>query len=157
MEKRPWEIQEGVTLAAMRVARCLRDTEREAVREEGITHKEIVVLLTLRDGTYNTARDISRLRRMPRSLVSRTVDQLMKRGYVGAVRDPEDRRVVRLALLPPAREVVARLEQARAEFFSRLTRGISPEEWETFFHMAEKMLANLGDEPLEEELEQQEG
>ena len=68
MECKPWEMDEGMSLIMMRMRRSLRTVLREAVLEEGLTPNEIEVLLFLEHGTYNTARDISRLRGMPRSL-----------------------------------------------------------------------------------------
>ena len=65
MECKPWEMDEGMSLIMMRMRRSLRTVLREAVLEEGLTPNEIEVLLFLEHGTYNTARDISRLRGMP--------------------------------------------------------------------------------------------
>lgn len=92
MECKPWEMDEGMSLIMMRMRRSLRTVLREAVLEEGLTPNEIEVLLFLEHGTYNTARDISRLRGMPRSLVSKAVDQLVRRGYVESSQDKQDRR-----------------------------------------------------------------
>lgn len=80
---------------------------------------------------------------MPRSLVSKAVDQLVRRGYVEAVHDQEDRRVVRLRLLPVAQEMVDRLVQARKKFFSQLCKGITEEEAKAFYSMVGKMTENL--------------
>ncbi|CDD30555.1 transcriptional regulator MarR family [Firmicutes bacterium CAG:94] len=127
MECKPWEMDEGMSLIMMRMRRSLRTVLREAVLEEGLTPNEIEVLLFLEHGTYNTARDISRLRGMPRSLVSKAVDQLVRRGYVESSQDKQDRRVSRLQLLPASQSAVQRLAQARGDFLSKLwgdPRGI---------------------------------
>lgn len=152
MECKPWEMDEGMSLIMMRMRRSLRTVLREAVLEEGLTPNEIEVLLFLEHGTYNTARDISRLRGMPRSLVSKAVDQLVRRGYVESSQDKQDRRVSRLQLLPASQSVVQRLAQARGDFLSKLCKGVTQEEFAAFFSMVEKMVANLGDMPLEDEL-----
>ena len=141
MECKPWEMDEGMSLIMMRMRRSLRTVLREAVLEEGLTPNEIEVLLFLEHGTYNTARDISRLRGMPRSLVSKAVDQLVRRGYVESSQDKQDRRVSRL-----------RLAQARGDFLSKLCKGVTQEEFAAFFSMVGKMVDNLGDMPLEDEL-----
>ena len=99
-------IYDGLTLVMMRVRRSARATLRKAVLDEGLSQNEIEVLLILKQGCCNTARDMSRLRGMPRSLVSKSVDQLIKRGYVEARQDQRDRRVTRLQLLPPAQATV---------------------------------------------------
>ena len=136
MECKPWEMDEGMSLIMMRMRRSLRTVLREAVLEEGLTPNEIEVLLFLEHGTYNTARDISRLRGMPRSLVSKAVDQLVRR----------------LRLLPASQSAVQRLAQARGDFLSKLCKGVTQEEFAAFFSMVGKMVDNLGDMPLEDEL-----
>ena len=147
MECKPWEMDEGMSLIMMRMRRSLR-----TVLEEGLTPNEIEVLLFLEHGTYNTARDISRLRGMPRSLVSKAVDQLVRRGYVESSQDKQDRRVSRLQLLPASQSAVQRLGQARGDFLSKLCKGVTQEEFAAFFSMVGKMVDNLGDMPLEDEL-----
>ena len=97
--QKPMGMEENLAVVMMRVRRSVRTALREAVREEGLTQNEIEVLLFLQRGRFDTARDISRVRGMPRSLVSKAVDQLVKRGYVAARQDKRDRRVVRLELL----------------------------------------------------------
>lgn len=152
MECKPWEMDEGMSLIMMRMRRSLRTVLREAVLEEGLTPNEIEVLLFLEHGTYNTARDISRLRGMPRSLVSKAVDQLVRRGYVESSQDKQDRRVSRLRLLPASQSAVQRLAQARGDFLSKLCKGVTQEEFTAFFSMVGKMVDNLGDMPLEDEM-----
>ena len=141
--KRPVGMEENLAVVMMRVRRNVRAALREVVREEGLTQNEIEVLLFLQRGTFDTARDISQERGMPRSLVSKAVDQLVRRGYVEAVHDQEDRRVVRLRLLPVAQEMVDRLVQARKEFFSQLCKGITEEEAKAVYSMVGKMTENL--------------
>lgn len=126
MECKPWEMDEGMSLIMMRMRRSLRTVLREAVLEEGLTPNEIEVLLFLEHGTYNTARDISRLRGMPRSLVSKAVDQLVRRGYVESSQDKQDRRVSRLRLLPASQSAVQRLAQARGGLFIQAVQRGDP-------------------------------
>lgn len=144
MECKPWEMDEGMSLIMMRMRRSLRTVLREAVLEEGLTPNEIEVLLFLEHGTYNTARDISRLRGMPRSLVSKAVDQLVRRGYVESSQDKQDRRVSRLRLLPASQSAVQRLAQARGDFLSKLCKGVTQEEFAAFFSMVEKWWQTWG-------------
>lgn len=142
-EKKPIGMEENLAVVMMRVRRSVRTALREAVRDDGITQNEIEVLLFLERGKFDTARDISQVRGMPRSLVSKAVDQLVKRGFLETCQDKQDRRVVRLRLLPPARELVEKLVQARKDFFTQLCQGITQEEREAFYSMVEKMTKNL--------------
>ena len=48
--------------------------------------------------------------------------------------------------------IFAGLAQARGDFLSKLCKGVTQEEFAAFFSMVEKMVDNLGDMPLEDEL-----
>lgn len=60
--------------------------------------------------------------------------------------------VSRLRLLPASQSAVQRLAQARGDFLSKLCKGVTQEEFAAFFSMVGKMVDNLGDMPLEDEL-----
>ena len=137
------DMEESLAQVMMRVRRSVRLALRQAGAQEGLSQNEIEVLLLLYVGRWDTARDISRARGLPRSLVSKSVDQLLKRGYIETRQDPQDRRVARLRLLPPARAAVERLNQAKGVFFSRLCQGITPEEAAAFRSLVDKMMQNL--------------
>ena len=137
------DMEESLAQVMMRVRRSVRMALRQAGAQEGLSQNEIEVLLLLYVGRWDTARDISRARGLPRSLVSKSVDQLLKRGYIETRQDPQDRRVARLRLLPPAQAAVERLNQAKGVFFSRLCQGITPEEAAAFRSLVDKMMQNL--------------
>ena len=48
--------------------------------------------------------------------------------------------------------IFAGLAQARGDFLSKLCKGVTQEEFAAFFSMVGKMVDNLGDMPLEDEL-----
>ena len=137
------DMEESLAQVMMRVRRSVRLALRQAGAQEGLSQNEIEVLLLLYVGRWDTARDISRARGLPRSLVSKSVDQLLKRGFIETRQDPQDRRVARLRLLPPAQAAVERLNQAKGVFFSRLCQGITPEEAAAFRSLVDKMMQNL--------------
>lgn len=147
------DMEESLAQVMMRVRRSVRLALRQAGAQEGLSQNEIEVLLLLYVGRWDTARDISRARGLPRSLVSKSVDQLLKRGYIETRQDPQDRRVARLRLLPPAQAAVERLNQAKGVFFSRLCQGITPEEAAAFRSLVDKMMQNLDGLLPEEEPE----
>lgn len=153
----PDRLEENLAVVMMQVRRSVRAALREAAQSEGLSQNEIEVLLFLAKGRYDTARDISRQRGMPRSLVSKSVDLLLKRGYLQASPDARDRRVARLRLLPPAQATVDRLVLAKEAFFSQLCRGITREEAEAFYSMVGKLTRNLNECPLADEPEDPKG
>ena len=56
---------------------------------------------------------------------SRIVDEMERAGYVGRERDPEDRRVVRVSLVPAAVERVERVYRWRGDAVEAVLEGLS--------------------------------
>ncbi len=59
---------------------------------------------------------------------SRLVDEMERAGYVARERDPEDRRVVRVSLVPAAVERVEKAYRWRGDAVEAALEGMSPEE-----------------------------
>lgn len=138
------------------IQKKLRAAMRSALGGEELSPNEIEVLVFLwqkkEDDTYNTAREIARVRGRSRSLVSKSVDSLVKRGYIQARQDREDRRVVRLSLLPRAEDTVEKLARAREQFLNRLCAGITQEEFQALHDIMKKVEENAkSDLPKPEE------
>ena len=91
-------IDEGLAMVMMHIRKSVRAAVRDAAREEGLSQNEIEVLLFLAHKKCDTAREITQFRGISRSLVSKSVDLLMKKGYLEAKQDEKDRRVIHLLL-----------------------------------------------------------
>lgn len=89
------------------------------------------------------AREITQFRGISRSLVSKSVDLLMKKGYLEAKQDEKDRRVIHLLLLPKAEKTIEKLNIIRREFMSKLCEGITREEADAFMVIVRKMAGNV--------------
>lgn len=137
--------EEAVSVIEL-IQKNLRAAMRNALGGEELSPNEIEVLVFLRqrkgNDTYNTAREIARVRGRSRSLVSKSVDSLVKRGYIEAKQDREDRRVVRLFLLPRAEDTVEKLALARERFLKKLCAGITQEEFNAFDAIMKKIEEN---------------
>jgi len=129
------------------IRKSLRAAMRDALGGEELSPNEIEVLVFLRqrreDDPDNTAREIARVRGRSRSLVSKSVDSLVKRGYIETKQDLDDRRVVRLSLLPRAEDTVEKLAGARERFLNRLCAGITQEEFDAFHAIVKKIEQNV--------------
>lgn len=136
-------IDEGLGLVMARIRKSVRAAMREAAREEKLSQNEIEVLMFLAHGKCDTARDITQFRGISRSLVSKSVDQLMKRGYIEARQDEDDRRVIHMILLPKAEQTVQKLDAVRKDFMRRLCDGITREEADAFMAIVKKMTENV--------------
>ena len=129
-----------VQLAKRRYADALRPVEQA----HGLTRNEIDVLLFLANNPgYDTARDIVELRALTKSHVCKSVDSLVRRGFLAGRQDGRDRRCVRLSILPAAGGAVGEARQAQQHFFQMLYRGIPPQECRAMERMLERLADNL--------------
>jgi DNA-binding MarR family transcriptional regulator len=71
---------------------------------------------------------------------SRTVDALLKRGYVERREDEHDRRMKRIAVTQAGRDVARRIVGARLEGLEQFTASLSPEQ-------RSRLMAALADLP----------
>lgn len=102
----------------------------KALEEYNFTPNEIVVLLFLYNNApdFDTATDIANYRGISKGLVARSVEALCKRGYLEAVRDPDDRRVFHLRLTGGIHSIGSEISELRKQFTSQIEEGISQED-----------------------------
>ena len=59
---------------------------------------------------------------------SRTVDALLRRGYLERREDEHDRRMKRIGITPAGRDVARRIVEARLEGLEQFTSSLTPEQ-----------------------------
>ena len=119
-------------------------TLRDFGRANGLSQTEMDVLLFLYNNPqYDKAADVSELRFLAKSYVSKAVDLLQKRGYLQVQNDEKDRRVMRLKLTPAADPLIAAGNETRERFLKILFEGVSQEELQTMQKIHQKMMENL--------------
>ena len=90
----------------------------------------------------NTAGDIAEYRLLSKGNVSQAVESLIRRGYMERTADAEDRRRVRLSLLPAAKTVTERIDGEWAKFDKKLLENFDEGEIELFDNFKEKLMQN---------------
>lgn len=138
-------VDEGLTMMSMQIRKSIHNAMRQAVAAEDLSQNEIEVLLILGRGFWDTAGEIAQMRGYSRSMVSKSVDQLIRKEYILSRQDQQDRRIQHLQLLPKGQEVTKRLQQTRKQILSQLCRGITPEEGEIFRGIVKKLADNAKD------------
>lgn len=91
----------------------------------------------------NTSRDLCKIRGLKSSIVSFSVDALVKKGYLERCDDPADRRLVRLTLTPLAQPVAAEGHIVQQRFKEVLVSGITDQELEQYFAISKRLIVNL--------------
>lgn len=110
----------------------------------GLTPAEVNVLLFLANNPeYDTGKDISELRLLPKSCVSRAVDSLIRQGFLASHEDEKDRRILHLSILPAAAGVVMDAQDSQQEFLSCTFHNFSEEERQSLDHLMTKLTENI--------------
>jgi len=113
-------------------------------KEYELTQNEIIVLLLLKNNPdLDTSADIAEYCSLSRSLVCKSVEELMKNGYLLVKTDRKDRRYQHLILTSNADKVLSKLQQMRERLWSIQKEGITEEEIDAFYLVLLKMRRNL--------------
>ncbi|MDO4332751.1 MAG: MarR family winged helix-turn-helix transcriptional regulator [Eubacteriales bacterium] len=113
----------------------------------GLTSNEVNILLFLVNNPgYDTAKDISELRLLPKACVSRSVDSLIRQGFLTSHEDEKDRRILHLSILPAAQSLVEDAQTSQQEFFSCIYRNFSESERRMLNALTDKVLINMKEE-----------
>lgn len=109
-----------------------------------LTKNEIDILLFLANNpSYDTSRDIVEYRAISKSHVCKSVDSLLRKGYLKDEQDQRDRRLIHLKLQPEVMPIVREAQQMQRDFFNTIYRGIPVEELETVKAALRKMACNI--------------
>lgn len=133
---------QGLNVAMEKIRKNVRSVLREEAVAHGLTYNEIEVMISLVNG-LDTAGEIARSRGISRSLVSKSVESLVKKGYIETRQDGSDRRVIRLIVLPKALDMVQQLNRKRQSLLEGLMNGVDPREAEIFLSVLTTILKNI--------------
>lgn len=116
----------------------------QAAERYELTQNEIDVLVFLKvNGSINTAKDIAKYRVISKSLVCKSVKELVARGFLQCNVDSSDKRVQHLLITDSAQEAVEELLEAQEKFFGMLYSGVTEEEDRVLTGILNKIIANV--------------
>ena len=116
----------------------------EVSREYGLNKTELLILMFLSDNPQkDTAKEIVECRMLTKSCVSKSIDSLVRQGYLTTREDEEDRRILHLFVQKSAERAVEAGKAARADMSRCINQGISDEEREVFLEIWNKMMRNI--------------
>ena len=73
------------------------------------------------------------------STMTRVVSQLVRRGYVKRLQDPEDRRVVHVSITPQGKAIVAAINRDLIGTQKAILQGIPADQWGAAFTVLEAL------------------
>ncbi len=116
----------------------------EVTEKYHMTLLEIMVLLFLdTHEDNNTARDLVEVYHFTKSNVSKTIDNLLGRGFLQKQYDRQDRRYIHLIVRPEAAPVLELARKCRREISREIFRGISEDEIRVVRNVAQKIQENI--------------
>ena len=125
------------------IARLLRVAGDRRARAHGMTRAQWVILWQVQRQPGLSQKELAEIMEVEPITVARLVDRLAARGMVERRDDPDDRRIWRLHLLPPALPVLEHMVGERDEVAQTLTAGLSPQSLETMRQTLIAMKANV--------------
>lgn len=109
-----------------------------------LTQAEVDILLFLYNNKpLDTAKDITEYRYISKSLVSKSVESLLKKGYLSYEIDSADKRIIHLMIKPSAIGVVDKLLAVQNNFIRILFKDITDEEYEVTKRVLNKINGNI--------------
>ena len=102
------------------------------------------LILHLGDEDGQTISELARRCGLENSTMTPLLDELERRGIAARVRDPEDRRAVRLHLTAQGRDLEPRLRDLLLRLQIGAFEGIPETEIDLMMRVMEKIVANLG-------------
>ena len=112
----------------------------------GLHKIEIEILLFLRVGTYDTARDIAENKFFSKAHISNAIEHLTERGYLSGRADEQDRRCIHLELTENAKPVCEELEKLRKGLADIIYNDITEEEKKVMIQVGKKIAHNINSE-----------
>ena len=113
----------------------------ESFVQENFSPNEVNTLIFLaRNPSLNTSRDLSVYLDVSQGLVCRSVDALIKKGFITAGDDKNDRRVQRLVLTEKAEPVIQEIFKVNQEISRDIFQDIPEEEVQQMERTLRKIL-----------------
>lgn len=106
------------------IATTVRRRGRMLLEDSGITPPQFEALIILNHTGDLTIGDLSNRLFLAYSTTTDLVDRLERAGLVVRQRDADDRRVVRVCLLPPGREIFEKVLDARRTYLASVVSSL---------------------------------
>ena len=110
----------------------------------GLKRTEIEVLYYLsRSGEYNTAKDVAMSLHINKGHISQTAESLSQKGYISALKDANDHRVVHYKITEESGRVAEEIDDSIDKLYKALFAGISAEDRDALRRIAAQMTRNI--------------
>lgn len=126
------------------IVKKYHEFEKKELSDYSFTPNEISTMIYLRENSdIDTAKQISDKFAVTQSLICRSVDSLIKKGYLTAETDKDDRRVNHLTLHIEDENLMNKLDNLNSRYLDKLFKGIPDSEQMQFRDTLNKILGNI--------------
>lgn len=102
-----------------------------------------VMLFLANNSQYDTAAEVSRIKKIPKSHVSLAVSGLYEKGYLVKYTGEENRKKVHLKVTDKSNSMIAYGRAMQSDFLNTLFLDFSEDEKIQFFEFSERMVENI--------------
>lgn len=128
MEKELKEYVNRMIVLLPDLAKAFRTDEPQEALHMDISLPEICILEQLSSNEEPTMSELGRSISADLSTLTRMVDKLVEKEFVVRKSDPEDRRMVRVAITVEGRKIISRFEEQRRKKIESMLREMTSEE-----------------------------
>lgn len=137
-----YRVEDSVGFMITRLRASLFAAVDREVAPWGISSAQGAILMYIAHGRGNRAADIARDYSYDTGSMTRMIDRLVGKGLLRRVRDPGDRRVVRLELTAKGLGLTRRLPAVAVRVLNRHLRGFERAELDALKGLLGRMLSN---------------
>ena len=140
-----FQVQDSIGYLVKRTQRLMHDRIEAVFASQGIAFQQWAVLMHLRDGLATTTAGLCQELRHDSGAMTRLIDQLEERGFIGRRRQAADRRIVDLQLTPAGRKMVESLIPLAVDTLNSTLAGFTKAEVQQMQGLLHKIIARVSE------------
>ncbi|WP_319469185.1 MarR family winged helix-turn-helix transcriptional regulator [uncultured Trichococcus sp.] len=135
--------KKNLLISLSKLSKMYRAEVKAEMSDSDFSPNELDLITFLSNNEMDTSKEIADSLGLSKSLIARSVDSLVAKGYLETRVDQVDRRYIHLVLTDQAKPIADRLRNRRKQFITAMTEGINQEQFTDFEWALEKMIANV--------------
>ena len=141
-EPATYDIREAVPPLMARVRLAFIDALEERLAKFDLKAQDYLVLISIAQDVADTASSVCSVLSHDPGAMTRKIDALEKRGLLRRVRDPDDRRAIKLELTPEGRKLYPRMLAEGVGIANDFLHGFTKTEVRQLEDMLKRILVN---------------
>jgi DNA-binding MarR family transcriptional regulator len=135
--------KKNLLISLSKLSKMYRAEVKAEMSDSDFSPNELDLITFLSNNEMDTSKEIADSLGLSKSLIARSVDSLVAKGYLETKVDEADRRYIHLVLTDQANSIADRLRDCRKQFIASMMEGVSQEQFAQFEWTLEKMIANV--------------